>query len=43
VTVRRPDQTVVAKMIEPAGALDAKVQGDEGEFYPPATAPELFS
>lgn len=38
VTVRNPDAVVLAKMIGLAGALGARVQGDEGEFYPPTTS-----
>ncbi|MFJ3405312.1 hypothetical protein [Promicromonospora sp. NPDC090134] len=38
VTVRNPDEAVLAKMIDLAGALDARVQGDDGEFYPPTPA-----
>jgi hypothetical protein len=33
IVVTNPDETIVAKMRAIARALDARVQGDEGEFY----------
>ena len=30
---KNPDQPVIQKMVEIAGRLDAKVQGDDGEVY----------
>lgn len=37
ISVRTPDEVVLAKMVQIAAALDAHVQGDDGEFYPPST------
>ncbi len=34
VVVKNPDDSILAKMIEVAGSLNAVVQGDEGETYP---------
>ncbi len=33
VYTKNPDEAILAKMLELAGALDAKVQGDDGETY----------
>jgi hypothetical protein len=33
VTVNNPDQEIINKMIDIAGQLNAKVQGDDGETY----------
>ncbi|HEY5746936.1 MAG TPA: hypothetical protein VIU12_12715 [Chryseolinea sp.] len=33
VTVKNPDQEIINKMIDIAGLLNAKVQGDDGETY----------
>lgn len=33
VVVKNPDELTLAKMQEVAGKLNARVQGDEGEFY----------
>jgi len=33
VTVKNPDQEIINKMIDIAGQLKAKVQGDDGEAY----------
>lgn len=34
ITVNKPDEEILEKMIALAEALDAEVQGDEGELYP---------
>jgi hypothetical protein len=33
IVVKNPDDILVAKMCELSGGLEARVQGDEGEFY----------
>ncbi len=39
ISFRAPDDAVVmAKMFEVAGQLDARIQGEEGEWYEPPTA-----
>lgn len=38
ITVKNPDQEILAKVVELARRLGAKAQGDEGEVYPAATA-----
>ncbi len=40
IVVKNPDQAILAKMREIAGALNARVQGDEGEFYDDASGTE---
>ena len=40
VFTKNPDEAILAKMLELAKALDAKVQGDDGEIY---TKPDLNS
>ena len=37
ISVNSPDEAILAKMLHLAEVLDARVQGDEGEFYPPRT------
>jgi hypothetical protein len=37
IVVKNPDEEIIQKMIEIAAKLHAKVQGDEGELYKPAT------
>lgn len=43
ISVKTPDEAFIAKMVEIAGRLDARVQGDDGEYYPrpPATRGRL--
>lgn len=36
ITSKNPDESLIAKMIEIANRLGAKVQGDDGEMYPDA-------
>ncbi len=33
VSVKNPDEEIIAKMCRIAKALDARVEGDDGEFY----------
>jgi hypothetical protein len=33
IITKNPDQAILAKMLEIAGRLGARVQGDDGEFY----------
>lgn len=33
ITVKNPDEEIIKKMLEIAGVLNARVQGDDGEFY----------
>ena len=33
ITTKNPDETLLQKMLEVAGTLDANVQGDDGEIY----------
>jgi len=40
IIVKNPDDSIIAKLVEVATALDARVQGDDGEFYPSTTASE---
>lgn len=40
VSTKNPDEAIVAKMLKLARALDAKVQGDDGEIY---VTPDLAS
>lgn len=34
IVVKNPDEEIIDKMCHVAEALDARVQGDDGEFYP---------
>ena len=36
IVVKNPDEQIIAKMCRVADALQARVQGDDGEFYPEA-------
>jgi hypothetical protein len=36
IVVKNPDEEILAKMCRIAEALQARVQGDEGEYYPEA-------
>src|SRR5512145_3395618 len=38
VFVKNPDERTIAKMLDVARALEARVQGDDGEFYESAGA-----
>jgi hypothetical protein len=35
-SAKNPDPALIGKMVEIAGRLGARVQGDDGEFYPEA-------
>jgi hypothetical protein len=37
IDTKNPDQAIVGKMLQIAGQLGARVQGDEGEFYDDAS------
>jgi hypothetical protein len=39
VVVKNPDDLIIAKMCAVAEKLGARVQGDDGEYYPKSTAP----
>jgi hypothetical protein len=44
ITTKNPDEPLLAKMLEIAARLGAKVQGDDGELYPvSAPLPSLWS
>jgi hypothetical protein len=34
IVVKNPDEEIIAKLLRIAASLAARVQGDEGEFYP---------
>jgi len=40
ISVKNPDEAILAKMYKIATSLNAKVQGDEGEIYGPDGKPE---
>jgi len=40
ITSKNPDDALLEKMLSIAASLDAKVQGDDGEVYPLAGAPD---
>jgi hypothetical protein len=43
ITKKQPDEPTLARMQEIAAAFDARIQGDEGEFYdPPKPKRRLF-
>jgi hypothetical protein len=42
ITVKNPDPLVLAKMCAIADRLGARVQGDEGEYYPESLDPEAM-
>jgi hypothetical protein len=39
IVVKNPDEPIRRRMVEVAGALGARVQGDDGEFYAPDGEP----
>jgi hypothetical protein len=39
VVVKNPDEEILAKMVDVAGRLGARVQGDDGEYYDGEAAP----
>jgi hypothetical protein len=43
IEVKNPDDEIVAKMIDIAGKLQAKVQGDDGEFYELSTNNQIVT
>ncbi len=39
IVAKNPDQPTIAKLLQIATALDARVQGDDGEFFDGSTGP----